>query len=219
MIKKYNTKNILKFILPSMSTMIFIAIYVMLDGIIASNCINETALSAINIVLPITSIVLALGLMLGAGGTAICSKLLGEGKIQKAKENLTLFVITGIILGIIATVITQIFLEKIIVVLGVNEQTYQYAYDYIKIISIFFSSLILQTMFQSIMVSVGKSIIFLISMVIGGVGRVVVAYILITKFGFRNRSYSNRRSYIILSSSYCIYSIFIWKEKQSTSFC
>ncbi len=184
MIEKYNIKNILKFTIPSMSTMIFIAIYVMADGIIISNFINETALSAINIVLPVTSFVLAIGLMLGAGGNAICSKLLGEGKTQKAKENLTLFVLTGIVLGIIATILIQIFIDPIIRTLGVNEETYQYAYDYIKIISIFFFGLILQTIFQSVMVSVGKSMMFLISMVIGGLARIGLGYVLIAVFGF-----------------------------------
>ena len=182
MIKKYNVKNILKFTLPSMSTLIFIAIYVVVDAIIVSNYINETALASINIVLPIGSFVLAIGLMLGAGGNAICSKLLGEGKDEEAKQKLTLFVITGIILGVITTILIQIFIEPIIRALGLNDETYQYGYEYIKILSIFFPLLILQTIFQSIMVSVGKSFMFLISMIIGGVSRIVFSYILITSF-------------------------------------
>ncbi len=207
MIKKYDMKNILKFTIPSMTTMIFIAIYVMADGIIVSNYINETALSAINLVLPITSFILAIGLMLGAGGTAICSKLLGENKNQKAKENLTLFVLTGIVLGIIATILVQVFVDPIIRALGVDEETYQYAYDYVKTISIFFSGLILQTIFLSIMASVRKSSLFLISMVVGGVSRIVLGYVLIeiVGLGIQGSAIAASCSYLIPSIVSIIY--------------
>ncbi len=80
MLKNTKLKNIILFTLPIIFTMLFMSFYMMVDGVFVSNLIGEDALSAINIVYPAISIVVALGLMFGTGGNAIIAKLFGEKK-------------------------------------------------------------------------------------------------------------------------------------------
>ncbi len=183
MIKTMTFKNVLAFTLPSISMMIFMSVYTMVDGIFVANLISTHALSAINILLPMITVFIAVGTMLGTGGNAICAKLLGEGKAQKAKEKLTLFCITGFSIGLLLVVLTQIFLEDILYALGANEETYQYCYDYFVILSLFAPCAILQTIFENAMIASGKPKFALLALVLGGLTNIILDYVFIVYCG------------------------------------
>ena len=72
--------SLLKFALSTMIANLFMSVYMTVDGIFVANCVNTNALSAVNIVMPYVMIVLALGTMIGTGGSAVVSLQLGEGK-------------------------------------------------------------------------------------------------------------------------------------------
>ena len=71
--------KLLKFALPTMIANVFMCVYMTVDGIFVANCVNTDALSAVNIVMPFVMIVMALGTMIGTGGSAIVSAQLGRG--------------------------------------------------------------------------------------------------------------------------------------------
>lgn len=179
-----NNKNILKFVVPCMMTMVFTSIFVMSDGIIASNFINETALAAINLVLPITSFFLAIGLMFGSGINAICSKLMGEGKIKKAREAMSLILIVAFILGIFFTILIQFNISNILNFLGTSDETYPYAYSYLKVLSCFSGILMIQTILQNLMVIAGKAFTYFKIMMTSGILKIILGITLVNFLGF-----------------------------------
>lgn len=179
---KINNKNILKFVMPCIMTMIFTSIFVMSDGIVASNFINETALAAINLVLPVTSLFLAIGLMFGSGISAICSKLLGEGKIRKAKESMSSILVVSFILGLIFTILIQFNIDNMLDFLGASEATYEYAYSYLSVISCFSAVLMMQTIFQSLMIVSGKAFTYFKTMIGTGITKILLSCLLVGVF-------------------------------------
>ncbi len=183
MIKTITFKNVLIFTLPSISMMIFMSVYTLVDGVFVANLISTHALSAINIILPMITIFIAVGTMLGTGGNAICARLLGEGRAQEAKEKLTLFCVTGFSIGVLLTVFTQIFLEDILLSLGATEETYQYCYDYFVVLSFFAPCAILQTIFENAMIASGKPKFALLALVLGGLTNLILDYVFIVYFG------------------------------------
>ncbi len=182
MLKTITFKNVLTFTLPSISMMIFMSVYTMVDGIFVANLISTHALSAINIVLPMITVFIAVGTMLGTGGNAICARLLGAGKTQKAKEKLTLFCVTGLSIGILISILTQIFLQQILLSLGASEETYQYCYDYFVILSLFAPFAILQTIFENAMIASGRPQFALLALVLGGLTNIILDYVFIVYF-------------------------------------
>ena len=58
--------------------MIFMSLYTIVDGIFVCRFVGSSALSAVNIVYPLVSVVIGLGVMLATGGT-IASKESGRG--------------------------------------------------------------------------------------------------------------------------------------------
>jgi len=84
--KKISLKSIIIFTLPTMSTMIFLSLYTIVDGVFISRYVGAQALSATNIVYPVITLVLGVSIMMSTGGSAIVAMLLGE-KREKSVLN------------------------------------------------------------------------------------------------------------------------------------
>lgn len=59
--------------------------------------------------------------MIAAGGNAIVSRKMGAGEKQEAKEDFTLLIITGAVIGFLILIIGTIWIDKIIYALGVSD--------------------------------------------------------------------------------------------------
>ena len=176
---KINFLTLMKFTLPTVIMMIFMSLYTMVDGIFVSRFVNTSALSAINIVYPMLSVVVAMGVMLGCGGSALCATMLGQNQKQKAKQSFTLISMVGFTIGIFISIIGITFIEPIIKALGSNDAIYQYCYEYLYIALLFVPLTIMQMIFQFLFVTAGKPHIGLISTIIGGIANIVLDYIFI----------------------------------------
>lgn len=88
---------------------IFMSMYTIIDGMFVSRFVGSNALSATNIVYPVVNIMIAIATMMATGGNAIISKYLGEGKKEKAKERLTMFVVITLIVSGIIMLVTLSF--------------------------------------------------------------------------------------------------------------
>lgn len=179
---KINFFNLIKFTFPSIFMMVIMSMYTIVDGTFVVRLLGTEAFSAVNIIYPLLSIVLAIGTMFGSGLTAIVSIKLGEGKKQEANENFTFIIIFGIFLGITLSILCRIFLKDIIYILGANDTIYRYCYGYAIPIILFFPFDILQLMFQTLYVANGKPTIGLIVTTLGGIINIVLDYIFIAKF-------------------------------------
>ena len=76
--------NILRFAVPTIAMSVFMSFYTMVDGLFVSNYAGKTAFAAINLVMPFIMVLGGIGFMIGTGGTALVSKILGEGDQEKA---------------------------------------------------------------------------------------------------------------------------------------
>ncbi len=183
MLKDVTFKNVLTFTLPSISMMLFMSVYTMVDGIFVANLIGEHALAAINITLPVITVFIAVATMLGTGGNALCARLLGEKKEQKAKESFTLIAVTGFVISLGITLLAQIFLKDILYALGASDDTYQYCYDYLFVLTFFAPCAILQTIFENNMIASGKPQVALMAMLLGGFANIILDYVFIVYAG------------------------------------
>ena len=78
--------KLLRFVLPSIITMIFSSIYSIVDGLFVSNYAGKTPFAALNLIYPVFMIIGAIGFMMGSGGSAIVAKTLGEKKDDLARR-------------------------------------------------------------------------------------------------------------------------------------
>ena len=93
-----------------MVMMVLMSCYTITDGIFISRFLGDNALSAVNIVYPVINIVLAIGVMLATGGSAVVAKKMGEGKDDEAKENFSMLVFTGVVASVLLSSSRVIFI-------------------------------------------------------------------------------------------------------------
>ncbi len=179
MLENINFKSVIKFTIPSIIAMIFMGLYTMVDGIFVSNFIGPNALSAINIAFPVVGVFIAIGTMFGTGGNAICATLLGEGNSKAAKEKLSLFVSTAFSLGLVILLIVTTNITDILYFLGANDETFQYAYDYLFIIALFAPFAIAQIILENAMIASGRPELSLVTILSGGITNIILDYVFI----------------------------------------
>ncbi len=218
MIKNINFKSVIRFTLPSIVAMIFMGLYTMVDGIFVSNFIGANALSAINIAYPAVGVFIAIGTMFGTGGNAVCATLLGEGREKEAKEKLTLFVSTAFCLGLIILFIVTFNINPILYFLGANNETFQYAYDYLFIIALFAPFAVAQIILENAMIASGKPELSLLTILSGGATNIILDYIFIKMgFGMTGIAVATGLGYVVP----CLIGIFFFsfkKENKSLHF-
>lgn len=135
--QEFTPLKLLRFAAPSIIMMIFMSMYTIIDGMFVSRFVGSNALSATNIVYPVINIMIAIATMMATGGNAIISKYLGEGKKEKAKERLTMFVVITLIVSGIIMLVTLSFLNRICYMLGATDELLMYCRNYLMILVIF----------------------------------------------------------------------------------
>lgn len=177
--QEFNFFKLIKFALPTTIMMMFMSLYTMVDGIFISEYAGTEALAATNIAFPCMSFLLGLGLMFGAGGSAVVAFKLGEGKSDEAKQSFTFIVICAVLIGFIYRIFGLTFIDNIVSMLGANEATHELGKIYAHYIFLFAPSTMLQMCFLSFFVTAGKPILGLISTVTGGITNILLDYIFI----------------------------------------
>ena len=145
----FTYKKLFKAVLSPILMMVFTSIYGIVDGLFISNVEGDTAFSAVNLIIPVTMAIGAIGFMFGAGGSALVSKTLGEGDKEKAQSIFTAIVIINAISGLVISVITFIFIEQIATLLGATPEMKDYAVKYGRIILIGEIAFMTQNLFQN----------------------------------------------------------------------
>ena len=133
--QKWSAGSLLRFAFPTIVMMIFMGLYTIVDTIFVAQFVNTDALSSINIVCPIINVTVGLGTMIATGGNAIVSRKMGAGENQEAKEDFTLLIITGAVIGFAIFIIGTI--DKIIYALGASDLLFPYCKDYLLTLLLF----------------------------------------------------------------------------------
>lgn len=195
----FSTVSLIKFAFPSIIMMLFMGLYTTVDTVFVARFVDTNALSSINIVCPVINIIVGLGTMLGAGGSAIVATKMGSNKAEEARSDFTLIIITGIIMGLTITMIGLTFVEEVIRGLGANEILFPYCKDYLTIQLIFAAGNIMQVLYQNLFVTAGRPALGLILAVLAGAANIVFDYIFIVclQMGIKGAAFGTGIGYMI----------------------
>lgn len=177
--KHFTTKDILLFTLPSILTMIFTSLYTIVDGIFVSRFVGSDALSSVNIVLPVINLINGVGIMMGAGGSAVIGIKLGEGNKKGAQRSFSLIIAFTFTWGIICSALVVLFSRQISLLLGSSQRLLEGCTEYLRVYSIFLWASILQIIFQTLLVTAGKPNWSLFLTIAAGISNIVLDYIFI----------------------------------------
>lgn len=181
----FTYKRLFKFVFPSILMMIATSLYVVIDGLFVSNYVGKTPFASINIVYPLIMILGGTGFMMGTGGTALVSKVLGEKNIKRANQYFSMTIITSIIIGITISTIGIILIRPILHIIGATGDMMEYAIIYGIIIIIFTTFFMLQNVFQSFLIAAEKPRLGLYVTLIAGLTNAILdaVFIVALKMG------------------------------------
>lgn len=197
--KEYTLPSLLRFTLPTITMLVFVATYTIVDGIFVSQYVGTDALSAMNIIFPLIHIMIGVGIMLGTGGSAVIGRKLGEGKTEDARRSFTLITIFTALLGLILSGICFAFITSLSLFLGANDILLPYCKSYGSPLFSFYAFSVLQVLFQTLFVTAGKPHLGLWLSVISGIANIFFDYlfIVVMDLGIAGAAWGTVSSFLI----------------------
>lgn len=178
----FTYKKLIRFVMPSVTMMVFLSIYSVVDGLFVSNFVGKTPFAALNLIYPVIMALASIGFMLGTGGSAIVAKTLGEKKPQKANSYFSMIIYVGIVSGLVLAVIGFIAVRPAAHLLGATPEMLEDCVVYGRIILAALPAFMLQNMFQSFLVTAEKPKIGLFVTILAGVTNILLDALFVVVF-------------------------------------
>lgn len=180
-------KLLLQYSIPAIIGMVVNALYNIVDRMFIGNIpdIGSLAITGVGITMPIMTIVLAFGMLIGIGTTANISLNLGKGNRTTAEKLLGNAFTLSIIVGLAIAITGTIFANPILNLFGASENTLFYAKEYIGIILLGCTFNILSFALNSTVRADGNPKMSSITMVIGCGANIILDYLFIFVLNLR----------------------------------
>ena len=177
-------KLLLQYSVPAIIGMIVNALYNIVDRMFIGNIpnIGSLAITGVGITMPIMTIILAFGMLIGIGATANISLNLGKGNRPTAEKLLGNAFTLSIIVGLAIAIVGTICANPILNLFGASENTLFYAKEYLNIILLGCTFNILSFSLNSTVRADGNPKMSSLTMVIGCGTNIILDYVFIFIF-------------------------------------
>jgi putative MATE family efflux protein len=173
-----------KFSLPTVTGMIIIALYNFVDAIFVGNMVGPDAIAGLTIVLPVSIVIVAIGLLTGVGSASIVSRSLGRGDIERAMVAGGDGIVLNTILNIIIITPIYIYSEDILRFLGASSEVMPYARDYLNIMLLGFIFLSFSVNGTNLIRAEGKPRASMYEMLVGSILNILLDYLFVVVFAW-----------------------------------
>ena len=123
-----------QYALPAIIAMTASSLYNMVDSIFIGQGVGALAISGLAVTFPFMNLSAAFGAGVGIGSSSYLSVKLGQKEYSTAQRILGNNVTLNIIIGLVFSVVSLVFLDPILYFFGASEQTIPYAREYMIII-------------------------------------------------------------------------------------
>ena len=173
--KDGNVKTLLrKFAVPAILANLVSALYNIVDQIFIGQGVGVLGNAATNIAFPITTICLAVSLLIGVGAASNFNLEMGRGNQARAKKIAGSTFSTLVILGVVMILIIRAFLEPMMIAFGATENLLPYAMTFTSITSLGIPFLLLSTGGTPLIRSDGSATYSMIAIMSGALLNIVL---------------------------------------------
>ncbi len=191
---------------PASIGILVMSLNILVDTIFVGNWIGSIAIAAINVVLPVSFFIAALGMAIGIGGSSIISRALGANDSAKALKTFGNQITITLLLTVSMVVLGLVFINQIIPAFGGKGDIFEPAKIYYRIVLYGVPVLALCMMGNNVIRAEGKPTFAMIAMIIPSAGNLVLDYILINvlDLGMEGAAWATTASYI------CCFGYILW---------
>ncbi|MBK5213127.1 MAG: MATE family efflux transporter [Flavobacteriaceae bacterium] len=170
---------LIKQAVPASIGILVMSLNILVDTIFVGNWIGSIAIAAINVVLPVSFFIAALGMAIGIGGSSMISRALGANNKERALKTFGNQITLTLLLSSAMVVFGLVFINELIPTFGGKGDIFEPAKIYYRIVLYGVPLLALCMMGNNVIRAEGKPKFAMIAMIIPSVGNLVLDYILI----------------------------------------
>lgn len=192
-------KLLVKQALPASIGILVMSLNILVDTIFVGNWIGSIAIAAINVVLPVSFFIAALGMSIGVGGSSIISRALGADNKEKALKTFGNQLSLTTVLTTVLVIFGLIYINDIIPAFGGKGLIFEPAKIYYRVVLYGIPILALCMMGNTVVRAEGKPKFAMYAMLFPSVGNLVLDVILIKFFdlGMLGAAWATTGSYIM----------------------
>ncbi|OBX24853.1 putative MATE family efflux protein [Gelidibacter algens] len=207
------SKLLIKQALPASIGILVMSLNILVDTIFVGNWIGSTAIAAINVVLPVSFFIAALGMSIGIGGSSIISRALGADNYEKALKTFGNQITLTLVLTLTMVTVGLLFANTIIDSFGGKGAIFEPAKIYYQIVLYGVPVLALCMMANTVIRAEGKPKFAMYAMMIPSVSNLLMDYIFINllDYGMEGAAWATTLSYV-----FCLVFI-LWFYKSDKS--
>jgi len=193
------SKLLIKQAMPASIGLLVMSLNILVDTIFVGNWIGTIAIAAINVVLPISFFISALGMSIGIGGSSIISRALGSDAKEKALSSFGNQITLTLIVTLTMTVLGLIYANSLIPAFGGKGEIFEPAKTYYTIVLYGVPFLALCMMGNTVIRAEGKPKFAMYAMLIPSVGDLILDYIFINvlDYGMQGAAWATTLSYML----------------------
>lgn len=154
--RDFTLAGLLRFALPTIVMMLVTSLYTIVDGILISRLVGANALAAANVAYPAISVTLAMGIMLGTGGSAVVAHKMGAGRMEEARRDFGFLALTAVCIGLCICLLGALGAESLARLLGASDLLLADTATYLRVQLCFAPMAMLQLLFESFFVTAGR---------------------------------------------------------------
>lgn len=188
--------------IPASIGILVMSLNVLVDSVFVGNWIGSIAIAAINVVLPVSFFIGALGMAIGIGGSSIISRALGSGDREKAFSTFGNQITLTLLITVTMVVLGLTYVEAIIPAFGGKGPIYGPAKTYYTIVLYGVPFLALCMMGNTVIRAEGKPKFAMVAMIIPSVGNLLMDYVFIyvLDWGMAGAAWATTVGYILCFS-------------------
>lgn len=192
-------KLLIKQAVPASIGILVMSLNILVDTIFVGQWIGSVAIAAINVVLPVSFFIAALGMSIGVGGSSIISRALGANDNTKALKVFGNQITLTLLFTIILIIPGLAFVDDIIPVFGGKGAIFEPAKIYYTIVLYGIPFLALCMMGNTVIRAEGKPKFAMYAMMIPSIGNLVLDYVFINvfDFGMAGAAWASTGSYLL----------------------
>ena len=173
-----------RYAIPEIAAMLALSSAGLIDAIFLGNYAGAEALAAVNLSVPLWSLVFGLGLMIAVGGSVVCGKLLGQREMQAANEIFTKTVVATLAVSLFFSVVLGLlFIDWLVGALGATEPRLAVPLTtYVTIMLWFAPVLMLETVLFYFVRLDGQPVLAALALVLGAVVNIGLDWLLIVRY-------------------------------------
>lgn len=174
-------KTFFKFSLPNMVGIMAMSSVALVDAYFVSQYVSPVAFAAVNIIMPLITIVFGIAIMFTIGAAVLVGTYLGENKIVKARAVFTKVMITISSISLFFSVVCYFFSYDVARLLHANDEIMVYAKPYLEMVALFFLFQALEYSLSVMIRTDGNPYLASIAVLSGALLNFILDYIFIVK--------------------------------------